>query len=264
MPAAVGEDLHRPRAHAHQELAVVPGRARAVEVAVGAHVPPLVGLRPGPPHCVEGDAGEGERARSRASVATLAPRRPARYAGLPSPWAQRMREARSGISREASSPASSMRSHRLRFHSLGNSGSLRQASATLIPLRWNSQSIPSRSCLVYIPGSLPDQEGPIVRPGSLKLQKARKVLFVLNEYASPYNTHLPNKIDVDESLNLFNDQDKFYKAMTSVLEQGEVSRDRRLEFVVQYGPGKKKTVKSDLKLGDLLNTMKDDLDKTRS
>ena len=63
-------------------------------------------------------------------------------------------------------PASSMSSHRLRFHSLGNSGSLRQASATLIPLRWNSQSIPSRSTLVYIPGSLPDQEGPIARPGS--------------------------------------------------------------------------------------------------
>ena len=76
-----------------------------------------------------------------------------RYAGLPSPWAQCMREARSGISRAASSPASPMRSYRLRFHSLGNSGSLRQASATLIPLRWNSQRNPSRSCLVYIPGS---------------------------------------------------------------------------------------------------------------
>lgn len=77
-----------------------------------------------------------------------------------------MREARSGISRAASSPAPSMRSHRLRFHLLGNSGSPRQASATLIPLWWNSQSIPSRSSLVYIPGSLPDREGPIVRPGS--------------------------------------------------------------------------------------------------
>jgi hypothetical protein len=62
VPRPVGEDLHRPYAHAHHELAVMPGGSRAVQVAVDAHVAALVGLRLAPSHGVEGDAGELEHA----------------------------------------------------------------------------------------------------------------------------------------------------------------------------------------------------------
>ena len=74
----------------------------------------------------------------------------AAYLGLPSPCAQCMRAARSGISVAASSPASSILSQRYRFARVGKRDRRRHASATLMPLSWNSQSIPSRSSLVYI------------------------------------------------------------------------------------------------------------------
>ena len=55
-----------------------------------------------------------------------------------------MRSGRLGISVAASSPASSVLSQRYRLRRVGKSGSRRQASGTLSPLLWNSQSIPSR------------------------------------------------------------------------------------------------------------------------
>lgn len=57
---------------------------------------------------------------------------------LPSPCAQCMRAARSGISVAASSPASSILSQRYRFARVGKRGSRRHASGTLRPLWRNS------------------------------------------------------------------------------------------------------------------------------
>lgn len=89
----------------------------------------------------------------------------------------------------------------------------------------------------------------------INMRSSKQSFFVASNFASPFNKPLPYKVDVDCELNLLYGQDKFSKVMHEQIKDGNVSPDEKLEFVVKYGPGKKKSVLSDRKLGDLLDSI---------
>lgn len=95
----------------------------------------------------------------------------------------------------------------------------------------------------------------------INLKSSKRTFFVASSYSSRFNKPLPYQVDVDCNLNLFYDQDSFMQLMLEELRDGNVSRDEKLEFAVKYGPGKVKSVKSDKKLGALLDSIASNLAK---
>ena len=93
----------------------------------------------------------------------------------------------------------------------------------------------------------------------IEFRPSRQKAVVLDNVLSDAFTNLPATLEVDDSLILQFGLSDFYEAVVDAINKGLQSPKKKVVFLVKYGPGKIKRVKTDYSAAEMLRLIDEDI-----